>query len=525
MQFMRTLRIGALALSLFLLALLAGCANTAAKRTATGLDLDLQAAQGEGFAVLRVVALRPISLLNPKWQSINLTDPNGRGSELQDITLPANALFSGKFYPTESLYFAKLAAGKYEVSGFGSMGPGPGVLLAMIASDHSDAGSKLPAFTVEPGRLANLGTIAYAPELKGEAREQVFLLNGPMGKQAALSALQSEAKRPDLPLVEAGGWVSQGTAEGERTLLAQARQHVSMLYIRPAPGGLIAGSHLGQIFTRAGPGRLRRESVDTLGTIFSAALTADGRWVAGGEYGTYYVKNPGGGWQAYRLPGDSGRVVFIEPRGAGGVVLVSTDARHSRFWTRNAIADASEVAKDAGKVPVMPDALISTATEWLLYGNIPGISRETEIARVQKSDFTSRTQLEKFWVVDWQVLHSGDVMLTRQNGMSLYLSRSTDGGKSWTHGQASGGVSTFWLDSQRAYSIDGKPGFSTVDNLLLKTTDGGQSTTRLGLPLATRDIAGRIVYADTTEVMLQGGNMLFSTQNEGKTWTRLLPGK
>lgn len=522
---MLTFRRGLLALGLFMLAVLAGCANTAATRTADGLQLDLQAKQGEGFAVLRVVALRPISLLNPKWQSVYVTDANGRRHELLDITRPANAFFSGKYYPTESLYFAKLPAGKYDVSGFGNVGPGPGLLLAMIMSDQASAGARLPALTVQAGRLANLGTVVFAPEIKGENKDQLFLLNGPMGKQSALGALLSEAKRPDVALTEGGGWATEGTAPGEQRLLAQAREHASMLYLHPADKGFNAGSHLGQIFRRTGPARLERESIDTLGTVFTAARAASGHWVAGGEYGTYYVKNAQGTWQTHRLPGDPGRVVYIEPRGAGGVLLVTTEARQSRFWTRDALDNAAEAPKEVAKVPVMPDSLLSTPTEWVLAGNIPGISRETELVRVQKADFSQRKQTEKFWVMEWQQLPTGEVMLTRQNGMSAYPSRSADGAKTWTHGQTTAGISTYWLDARRAYSLDWKMGFSTVDNLLMKTTDGGQSFQRLGVPRETPDFAARIIHADANEVLIQGGNMLYATQDEGKTWTRVRLGK
>ena len=400
---MRIYRTGLLALGILVIALLAGCANTAAKRTATGLELDLQAKPGEGFAVLRVVALRPISLLNPKWQSIHIKSAAGVNEELQDITLPANALFSGKYFPTESLYFAKLAAGRYEVNRFGSAGPGPGLLLALMMSDSSSPGSKLPHFNVEAGRLANLGTIVFAPELKGEHADQLFLLNGPMGLKSALGALQSEAKRSGISLVQGGGWSTDGTIEGEQRVLALARKHTSMLHIRHSGQRITAGTHLGQIVRRSGPGQLEREAIPTLGTIFSATDTADGQRVAGSEYGTYYVKSADGSWHEHRLPGDTGRIVYIEPRGRSGILLVSTEARQSRFWTLDSITSAGDAPKEVAKVPVMPDWLLSTATEWVLPGNIPGILRETEMVYVQKSDFSQRTQTEKFWVMEWQM--------------------------------------------------------------------------------------------------------------------------
>lgn len=163
---------------------------------------------------LRVIALRPVSLLNPKWQQVELSS-NGRREEMTDVTLRSNAIFHGRYFATESLYFAKLPAGKYEVTGFGSAGPGPGLILALIGSDSAKA-QALPSFTIEAGRLANLGTLVFAPEMGKELPEQLALLRGPMGRKNALDALLAESARDALPLPAGGGrakpprWTNSG---------------------------------------------------------------------------------------------------------------------------------------------------------------------------------------------------------------------------------------------------------------------------------------------------------------------------
>lgn len=43
------------------------------------------------------------------------------------------------------------------------------------------------------------------------------------------------------------------------------------------------------------------------------------------------------------------------------------------------------------------------------------------------------------------------------------------------------------------------------------------------MPLETLDFAGSIVYADPTEVLVQGLSVLYSTRDEGKTWVQVFP--
>jgi photosystem II stability/assembly factor-like uncharacterized protein len=298
-----------------------------------------------------------------------------------------------------------------------------------------------------------------------------------------------------------------------------------MLYVGGADGGIVAGSHLGQIFRRSPDAGLQRETVDTLGTLFSAGHTADGRWVAGGEYGTYYVKEANGHWQPHRLPGDSGRVVHVEPRGPNGVVLITTGNMQSRFWARDHVADASEQPREVAKVAAPPDTLLSTPTQWIVFRNIPGISREAESFSVQKADFATRARTEKFWVNAAQALPGGELMLTRQNGVSFYPTRSVDDGKSWQLQETVSGAGTYWVDAQRGYGLDWKSGLSTVDNFLQKTTDGGKTFQRVGTPIETSGMLGRIVYADSAEILFQGSDLLYSTKDEGQTWVRVLPGR
>ena len=518
---MRSIRAVFLVILTLATAFLTGCANTAATRTATGLELDLKPADNKGFVVLKVVSTRPISLLNPKWQSIKINSGT-KSDELTDIT-PTYNMLMGKHVPTESLYFARLDAGEYEVTGMGSIGPGPGLLLALLASDSASADKQLPKFKVEVGRLANLGTLVYSPEIDKEEPSRIFLLNGPMGTQAAKSALLAEAKRSDLALTEGGGWLASANAESEAKVLTQARLMVSMLnFLRGGPT-VVAGSQLGQILRRTAVQTWSRESVNTLDRIFSVASTPDGSTVAGGEYGQYFVASGNGTWRTYRLADEAGRIAHIELRSDGSALFVVGDLRQTRVWRKRALLASEETPTLVAKFDAPPDNLLATNKELIVAWNIPGISRTAVLSRIDMETLSVKTQNENFWVVDWQYMPDGKVKLSRQNGRSIYSSSSADGMQTWMHGNESGAFGAFWQDDARGFSLDVSPGFSMVANTLRKTEDGGKSWARSGKPLETRHFAGRIVYADSNEVLIQGGHMLYSSTDQGQTWKRSFP--
>ncbi len=502
---------------------LVGCAsNSAVKRTAQGVDLDLGTSPTEGHAILRVIALRPISLINPKWQTIKLTS-QGRSAEMVDVTLPSNVFFFGKYFATESLYFAKLPTGQYDITGFGSVGPGPGLIPALLASDSAKAPKASP-FVVESGKLANLGTLVYAPELEKEQAAQMFLLSGPVGRQHAVDTLLAESGRQALELPEGRGWTTTADAQQERQTLETARSQVSFLYLRTSAEGLSGGSHLGQVVRRAGPRQWVHEPVDTLSTIFSTARTSDGRQVAGGDYGRYFVRSDTQRWREYRLPGDTGRVVYLEPRGTSGALIVTAErgAMRSRYWVRDALGDAAELPREVAKLDAFPDLILSSPNELIVPGNIMGIMRKSTVWRIDKSSFGLSEQPQDFWVKEWQQFPDSTILMTRQNGNSLLHSRSADAGRTWKHDQAPSG-SHYWMDPDTGYRVIFSAGFSKVTNHLQTTRNGGAQWAATGTPLVTDDFAGSIVYADAQEVLVQVLGTLYSTLDEGKSWARIFP--
>ncbi|GER20127.1 exo-alpha-sialidase [Variovorax boronicumulans] len=479
--------------------------------------------------LLKVVSTRPISLLNPKWQQITLISAQGVRHEVPDLTPMAVGVFGGSAVPTESLHFGRLPPGEYEFSSAGSIGPGPGLLLALIASDHASLEKQVPRFKVEAGRLANLGTVVFSPSTGDKEPAQIILLGGARGTAESMRALTDDSRNAPV-LRPGGGWLQMPTDEAQA--ISRARELVSMLSPIGSRSGarMVAGSHLGEIVERVAPGRWTSEPLDTLARVSFASCWKDATCVAGSEFGRYAIKRPGASWEAHRLSNEYGQVASIQDLSEGRALFVVTDRlKGARVLVQDQLGNDEAVPKelsagiqdtDEAKLPVLmldhPDAL-------LMARNVPGFRRESLVTRVDKQSLRVTTNREKFWVSNWQVLQDGEIAVTRMNGMTTYFTSSKDGGKTWVSTERTVPIGTYWRDQSRALGIQPTPGFSTVSNQVTQTTDGGKTWTPLGQPFRSADFAARIVYADDQEILAEDGKRVFSSLDAGKTWTPRFP--
>lgn len=517
-------------LSLLAFVLLTGCATSIATRTPDGLlKVEIPNDSQDGYLLVRVVSTRPISLLNPKWQHVALMSAQGVRHEIPDVT-PMSLGFAGdSTVITESLHFGRLPPGEYDFANAGSIGPGPGLLMALVMSDHAALDRKMPRLRIEKGRLANLGTIVFAPSADKEPA-QLVLLDGARGRAESLRALQDDSARAALP-PEGGGW--QRPNLGEPEPVDQARALVAMISApsdAASNGHLVVGSHLGEVFERTGTSQWRDSPLSELIRVTFATRWTDGTWIAGSEFGRYATKQPEGNWRVHAIPGERGQVTAIQKLPTGEILFLLSDrAKGVRALVMPELVPAAAAPKvldvdlkdaDEAKLPAM---LLDHPEAVLIARNVPGFRREVVLTRIDKRSLAVSTTRENFWVSGWQALPNGQIQVNRMNGLTNYFTLSTDAGRSWKNTDLVLPHGVRWADSSTAYAINPTPGFNTVSNQVTRTTDAGKTWTPIGKAFTTRDLAARIIYADDKEILAQGGFAVFSSIDMGKTWTTTFP--
>ncbi|HXR59539.1 MAG TPA: hypothetical protein VN747_09505, partial [Burkholderiales bacterium] len=412
-----------------------------------------------------------------------------------------------------------------EIIEVASLGPGPGLLLAFIASDFQDLRERSGTFAVREGGIANLGTLVVARPSGKEARFKVELLRDTLGRASAREDLELRTSQAlTLPVNE--GWLRAETPQQAEAARARARASISNLsYGTDALGAsVIGGTALGQVLLREASGRWRSEPLDTLAPVTYARRLADGTLLAGSDAGRYFVRGAGGPWRAFRLPARNVYVSHIEPLANGALLVVAQGLRGVSVY--HAIAGGGEarlVTQLDPPQPPLPGAILSTPAELVIPANQVGFTREVILFSIDKKSFAVSKRTEKFLVFAFQRLRTGEVVADRFNSMSHYVSISKDDGRTWQHSQAEGPLFPYFVDAQRGYGLDLSRGAFSVESTLAKTTDGGKSWKPVGAPVSL-EIAGRVLGVGAAgEVVATMGWEVFSSRDEGKTWQRELP--
>ena len=498
------------------LLLLAGCAAPGVQSSGSTLAVEQKPVAGEGYVLLKVQNARPVSVLNPKWKSLRL-QPKGTGQiiELNDISDPTAAA---------SLFYARLPKGEYEITEVASLGPGPGLLLAFIASDFQDLRERSGTFSIREGGIANLGTLVVARPSGKESRFKVELLRDALGRASAREDVELRTGQA-LTLAENEGWLRAEAPPQAEAARVRARASISNLsYGTDALGAVIGGTALGQILVREASGRWRSEPLDTLAPVTYARRLADGTLFAGSDQGRYFSRGAAGAWRAYRLPVRNAFVSHIEPLQGSGLLVVAQGVREVFVYHLPAPGGEARLITtlDPPQMP-LPGAILSTPESLVIPANQVGFTREVILFSIDKTSFAVTKRTEKFLVFAFQRLRSGEVVADRFNSMSHYVSISKDEGRTWQHGQTEGPLFPYFIDAQHGYGLDLSRGMFSVDSTLAKTTDGGRSWKRVGAPV-TLEIAGRVLgVGPAGEIIATMGWEVFSSRDEGKTWQRELP--
>jgi hypothetical protein len=505
--------------SLFAALLVAGCATPGVNVSGGNVTVDMAPKPGEGHVVLKVVSARPVSVLNAKWKSVTLESKRTqRTFELYDFADPGAA---------GSMFFGRIEEGEYEIVKLESIGPGPGLILALLTSDFQDLRARIGSFTVRSGSLTNLGLIAIAPPPESGKHAKIEYLGGAIGRKSVTEDLERRT-RQQVALPEIPG--HQIAAADEEKALARARALVSVLSWGDDAqrSDLFGGAALGQIVTRSASGDWQTMPLDTLDDVRYARRLPDGTLVAGLSQGRYAVRKPGQAWKYLDLDGASGALIHIDTAaGASGALFVVAGARDTAVMYRSSLdADKAEtrvLATFDFSYVMMWGPAVSLEDRLIVPKNVPGISRVVELNIVDKKTLQMRTEKHSFWVRDWQKLPSGPLVIARQNGMTSFVSVSPDNGATWAHSETPGPSSIYFLDARKGYGFDMSTGAISVTGRLMKTADGGKTWTTVGAPL-TRPTGGRILHASPSgEVIVSSGYEIYSTRDDGATWSRLLP--
>lgn len=495
---------------------IAGCAAPGVERSGAQVTVDQRPVKGEGHVLLRMQSARPSTLFNPKWQMLRVERDGGQGAELNDFS---GAQSSG------SLFYARLPAGTYRITEVQSVGPGPGLILALMAGDLQDLRTRELRFTVSEGMLSNLGTVVDSPpvERKPETR-RVVLLRGAAGREAASRELTLRTGQA-IALPEGGGWLGEETAQEAERALQRARALVSVL----SPGEdaldsvVIGGTALGQVLLRDAAGNWRSEPLDSLATVTYARRLADGTLIAGTDQGRFHVRRGATGWRSVALPVSGASILHVEPMpDAAWLVTAQSGNQVSVHRVSEGGAAPMRVAAIDTGGALFP-GVIATPETLAFARNTPAFARESQWTTIDKRSLRTETRMEKFLVFGFQRTRGGTIAMSRYSGLSHYVSLSEDGGRSWRHEPAEGPVWPHFVDAQLGYGLDFRRGMFRVDSFVVRTRDGGRSWTQTGVNLS-EEVAGRIIgIGPDNAIVASLGWEVRSSRDEGRTWQRELP--
>lgn len=492
------------------------------------LSLPEKIAPEEGVMVMKLVGIQRLSVFNAKWKSIKLTNKKtDLVTEIFDTAPP---------FASYSLFMGTLPAGQYEITGLEALGPGPGtfgvipalVIMAMT-TDSQTLNARLGTFTVQPGKLANLGTVVSSfSEVKDEPM-RVAVLNSDFGRKAALNDVDPEA-RTRVEKMPSTSW--DKTAGGnENAALANIRKFATNVAAleTTAEKQVLIGSALGMLHLRQPGGEWQHLATGALDTLTYVKPLESGRIFAANESGKYFVWLPERrDWFENKLAGSDYRIFGLEAIGAHGYAFLagstwmptlSNPMKTKLLFKKNLLDNTPPVEvleiegfPALGRLPMFYDG-----THLQVFFNHVGISRKVDRYRIDPASLEKKQDTLDFWANNFYRVADGTLVMDRMNGISHYNSFSSDQGKTWRHNEEGGPHSVRFIDSRHGYGLSTlSMGWSTVTGVLNKTDDGGKTWVQTGKPLELAGLApvrviDGVVYVHT-------GKELVSTVDEGATW-------
>lgn len=495
---------------------LAGCGTPGVERSGGSVTIDQKPVAGTGYVLLKMQSARPYGIFNTKWQTLRVARDGSAGEELADISGPQS---------TGALFYSRLPAGSYRITEVQTVGPGPGLILALMMGDFQDLRTRELRFTVREGALTNLGTVVDSPPVdKDPKTRRVVLLRGALGQAAAVDAVEARTGQAVAMRAESG-WVGEETPQESERALRRARALMSVISPgEDAQGSVVfGGTALGQILIRDAKGEWRSETIDTLAQVTYARRLADGTLLAGTEHGWIHERRPAGVWRRVRLSDAAMSVLHIEPLAADAWLVTAQKVNVVTVHRVDAAGTVSPPIASIDTGGALFPKVLASADSLMLTRNTPAFARESTTTIIDKRSLKVDRREDKYLVFGYQQLAGGEVFMDRFTGMTHYVSFSSDGGRSWQHHQGEGPLWPRFLDAQRGYALDLTRGMFSVDSTLVRTTDGGRTWARIGAA-QTVEVAGRVIGISAGgEIVADLGWEIRSSRDEGKSWRRERP--
>lgn len=417
-------------------------------------------------------------------------------------------------YYRRHVFAGQLPPGKYQVTELSGLFIGiiPHLLTSTSATE-SAAQSDLGSFTVEAGKVTDLGIlVAYMPIEKANRTMRMTRVSSRPELEATLRRYVPEQKN-ELLSKPTLGWDTPTAPnkalleEAKRNVLATGRAYTA------ANGDYWAGAQLGQILRRQPVGKWT--SFDTGYLMPVSAVHADGQTIlAGMDDGVVLISRDYASWKDISVP-FGGTIVAVGRMNSGEIVAIVH-------------------GKDAVKVYISP---CCDRAQWQILREIPFEGHLfVSTARVLPDGILMLTQKTKAFGTDFDIYRynaqsrkwddgPGQNTVVRASADASLLCGndrySTDRGVSWTKVELPGGM-MICRDSKTLYTQKlSAMGWSNSDFTLSRSRDSGKTWENIEgkLPdyagVSSLDLFSIIGYIEPLQTP---GHLLLRT-NDGRIYT------
>lgn len=521
--------------TLALAMLASGCAT----HESTTVSRESSLAAGEGVVVARLVNLDGL----PIYRFLVRGEGHPQTYELKGV----------RFGQTSTLTFVgRLPKGRYrpvELQGGGQVG-------AAVQHVTIPLADRTGSFDVEPGRVTDLGTLAYDSHGE-EVVKQREGLDRLLARRAAstksFTLALDPTQVPSQPLLAArfpsyaaaaSGRPALGWQPGSLPRQSEGRfRQLAVGAEASSPPAFIgadhtlAGGDLGLVIERRGKLPAVRHWAGTVHRIDAVLALRDGRWLAGGEEGfTARSDDAGSTWQRLAGPGPGEAVVHLGEASDGRLFMVTMADTGSTVYVSNPGPIVWRVLR---QIDVGREAKSSTGgfmAQGAGTGGLPGRSHDRAaqsddrlVVYTMPSTLTTLDLRSGVWETQ-KTPHEfpAGMKVTRDGyvvgvaGFSL-LSSSVDYGKTWSRldGHVHMSMPEF-LDRRRGYMIAADATLTGISDFKLRRTeDGGKTWTATSTARSSGSWVAQaplwIGPEGKTFYSLQGGIVMTST-DQTRTW-------